>query len=124
MASVFLRTHIVHMKLGHCGMEYINIACLMLIAVAFMRSVPQIGYLLFFLRKLEFQAEPGKEREGCVSFPIHRDLDFPFAVYAPYRMKPQERLNINSRYGKSQVMATVPCFTLASQPYTFTTLLL
>ena len=61
MASVFLRTHIVHMKLGHCGMEYINIACLMLIAVAFMRSVPQIGYLLFFLRKMEFQAEPGKD---------------------------------------------------------------
>lgn len=77
MASVFLRTHIVHMKLGHCGMEYINIACLMLIAVAFMRSVSQIGYLLFFLRKLEFQAEPGNERKDVSLFPSTATLISP-----------------------------------------------
>ena len=100
MAAVFLGAHIVHMELGHRRMENVPIACLMLVTVAFMRAVSQIGNLLLLLRKAEFQTETGQEGEGGISFCIHRNLDFPIAVYIPYRMQAQEGLYVNSGNGK------------------------
>lgn len=100
VAAVFLGTHIVTVELRHGGMENVHIACLMLVAVAFMRAVSEVGHLLLLFGNTEFQAEPGKEREGGIPLSIHRNPDFPVAVYGPYGMQSQEGLDEHRCYGE------------------------
>lgn len=100
MAAIFLGTHIVTVKLRHGDMENVYIACLMLVAVTFMRAVSEVGHLLLLFGNTKFQAESGKEREGGIPLSIHRNPDFPVAVYGPYGMQSQEGLDEHRCYGE------------------------
>ena len=102
MASVLLRADVILMQRAHrCGKQ-IHIARSVLVNIAFMRAVSEIGHRNIFRlrlfsvlrchRQAEFQAESGKEREYRVAFSFQNQLHLSLRVNAPYRMQAQERL--------------------------------